>query len=215
MVGVVTNNPVLVAEGSVDLAADTIALAIPYVPAGATKVTRALAKTGPKVVEPGTKIIIRAEKQRKVSQDIITDSAQIGELFEQYLVKEIKQTDEVLGKFKVKVEFADKTVVQAQLDLAMRTRENIVRVAEAKGWSDIHHWQVDRITRQVYRQKQVTQVFQAAFPKCTIEHAGVIMTDFTHVSGDTLRRMRLEGGYEVRRASEFLFDVRAHVTPCR
>lgn len=41
-VGYVLQNPRLVTEGSVDLAADTAAFFIPYVPAGSTKVARAL-----------------------------------------------------------------------------------------------------------------------------------------------------------------------------
>lgn len=43
--GKATNNPELVKEGTVDLAADSAALAIPYVPAGATKVARLFGKT--------------------------------------------------------------------------------------------------------------------------------------------------------------------------
>ena len=39
-VGYATNNPKLITEGSIDLAADTVALFIPYVPAGATKIAR-------------------------------------------------------------------------------------------------------------------------------------------------------------------------------
>jgi len=50
-VGYATDNPKLIAEGGIDLAADTVALAIPYVPAGATKVAR----MGDKAVDTATK----------------------------------------------------------------------------------------------------------------------------------------------------------------
>ena len=41
--GFISSNPALMAEGTVDLAADTAALFIPYVPAGSTKIARATA----------------------------------------------------------------------------------------------------------------------------------------------------------------------------
>ena len=50
-VGAVTNNPAMVAEGSADLALDLVATAVPYLPAGATK----LLKYGDDVVEGAVK----------------------------------------------------------------------------------------------------------------------------------------------------------------
>ena len=46
--GYVTNNPKLVQDGATDLAGDTTALFIPYVPAGSTKAARLFKKRGPK-----------------------------------------------------------------------------------------------------------------------------------------------------------------------
>ena len=43
-VGYALDNPRLIQEGGIDLAADTVALFIPYVPAGSTKITRMLGK---------------------------------------------------------------------------------------------------------------------------------------------------------------------------
>jgi RHS repeat-associated protein len=45
-VGYVTGNPALVTEGSTDLAADAAATLVPYVPAGGSKLARALGKAG-------------------------------------------------------------------------------------------------------------------------------------------------------------------------
>lgn len=58
-VGYVLDNPRLIQDGSVDLAADTIALAVPYLPAGSTKLARMAGAKGAAKDVPDSTIVCR------------------------------------------------------------------------------------------------------------------------------------------------------------
>lgn len=54
-VGYFTNNPLLIQQGTADLVADSVALAIPYVPAGSSRILRAIENQGGKTYQTYTK----------------------------------------------------------------------------------------------------------------------------------------------------------------
>jgi hypothetical protein len=62
-VGYATGNAAMVAEGSVDLACDTVSLAVPYVPAGATKLARITGKAVTKADDVGDTVKATAKAQ--------------------------------------------------------------------------------------------------------------------------------------------------------
>jgi len=188
-VGVVTDNPALVADGFVDLGTDAIALVLPGVPAGASKVVRIVrnGKAAEKALKEGTEVAIKVSKTRAKKQINSTAMKKGDELVDG--VTKIYKQDVTHTSVKVTVKKNGQECVTAELDMIIKDN-----VLELKNWSHIRPSDAKTFVAQIERQQEVTKAFGGT-------HGGLVIGETTTITGDALKVFS-EKGIQVYRKVE-------------
>ncbi|MES1213406.1 MAG: RHS repeat-associated core domain-containing protein, partial [Singulisphaera sp.] len=182
-VGMVTDNPALVTDGSIDLAADTVALLIPFAPAGATKAARIMGKGGTKVakeiIEDGTELTIKQTASR--AKTVVSEGMQRSRDQLSNVVK-LDDLDVVGTNIKVTVKDKCGRELVAEIDVITRSRT----VYELKNVQRIGPTQARGIIAQINRQKEAIGMFKGT-------HGGLIIDQRTGISPATQQLLQNAG----------------------
>ena len=196
-VGIVTDNPTLVIDGYADLVCDVVALAIPGMPAGYTKLTRMTGEAGRgarTILTNSTEVAIRIRKSRRKLRTL-TPAAEAGQELTRKFILAVN--DKVATNFLTKVR-AGKCTVTAEIDTFMTSRA----VYELKAWKEISPSHANRIVEQVSQQRQVLETMQG-------RHLGLIVEDYTKMSNQTMDIL-YQNDINITRISEFV-EAQANV----
>ena len=180
-IGVMVNNPQLVADGTVDLAMDTAALLIPGVPAGGHRLVQIFrrGKAAKEALENGTGVVIRVRKSRKVSQ-VNSPRVAKGQEFQNYFT-DIFRKDVIGTNINITVKTCTGKTIKAEIDVIVKET-----AYELKNWGRISPGDAEKIAAQVSRQTDVVKSFKG-------KHGGVIVADRTKLSPETKEVFRLRG----------------------
>ena len=203
-VGLVTNNPTLVGEATIDLAADTVAAIIPGVPAGATKMLR-IAKQGTGAV--ANKVCSATVKTRLTRRITIGVPSSVGQIRSlrgkefQTAVSNYFKEDIVVSETMMVLKRADGSVLKAELDITLNNT-----VFELKNWDRITPSGAQKIIYQIQRQQDVI----ADFYGHGIQHGGVLISQRTKMSDRAIKMFKDEG-ISVKRAEFFEGEIKAFI----
>ena len=203
-VGLVTNNPTLVGEATIDLAADTVAAIIPGVPAGATKMLR-IAKQGTGAV--ANKVCSATVKTRLTRRITIGVPSSVGQIRSlrgkefQTAVSNYFKEDIVVSETMMVLKRADGSVLKAELDITLNNT-----VFELKNWDRITPSGAQKIIYQIQRQQDVI----ADFYGHGILHGGVLISQRTKKSDRAIKMFKDEG-ISVKRAEFFEGEIKAFI----
>jgi RHS repeat-associated protein len=203
-VGLVTNNPTLVGEATVDLAADTVAAIIPGVPAGATKMLR-IAKQGTgTVVNKVCSATVKTRLTRRVTIGIPSSVGQIrslrGKEFQTAVSNYFKE-DIVVSETMMVLKRADGSVLKAELDITLNNT-----VFELKNWDRITPSGAQKIIYQIQRQQDVIADFYGQ----GIQHGGLLISQRTKMSNRAIKMFKDEG-ISVKRAEFLEGEIKAFI----
>ena len=164
VVGYVSNDSDLVKEGSIDLAVDAVALVVPGLPAGATKIARI--STNSKIVSSAISV-----SRRSYAGQL---SVRKGREFSEMVVGSVRQEiTDVQANIVYKRCLPNGTIEKAELDIIVNHT-----IFELKNWGRISPSEANRISQQVLRQERVGCANGLA-------HGGVVISDFTKISEQT------------------------------
>ena len=162
VVGYATNNKELVKEGCVDFAVDAVALAVPGLPAGATKIARL--GSAAKITSASISVTKRSMAGRL--------SVKKGKEFSEMVVGVIrKETTDVRTNVRLQHCLPNGRIETAELDIIFNHK-----ICELKNWKRITPSGAERISQQVRRQMRVGEANNH------LGHLGVVINDATKMS---------------------------------
>ena len=203
-VGLVTNNPALVGEATIDLAADAVAAIIPGVPAGATKMLRIAKRGTGSVVNKVCSGTVKTRLTRRVTMGATPSIGQLrnlrGKEFQSAVSNYFKE-DIVVSETKMVLKRADGSVLKAELDVTLNHT-----VFELKNWDRITPSGAETIILQIKRQRAVMKEFYGE----GMQHGGLLISGRTKLSDKVVEMFKSEG-ISIKRAEYFEGEIKAFI----